>query len=779
MMRPMSNSAVIEQLVRTGEGRIHLVGISGFGMAGLACLLQKRGFDVSGCDIQPGIMGEWLNGVGINPVVGHSPDHLDDHVDWMIRSAAVPETASEIAAALEKGIPVFRRGEVLPALLMGAHSVAVAGTHGKTSVSSFIAQMLTKLGRAPSFCIGGETRNLGGVAGHGGTDATMVVEADESDGTVALYVPDIAVLTNIEYDHMEQFSSASEFRECFASLIANTKQRVVYCVDDPGAASLCRDSSKALSYGFSESAVVRGAVIEEDGESVSFDVSIEGSEEERITLAIPGRHNVLNVLAAIAVGYELGIDLASMVPVLGALELPDRRFDVVVNAGGVRVISDYAHHPTEIRALISTAVQGMTGRLLAVFQPHRYTRTKALGCDFPVSFKGVDQLVLLPVYSASEEPIQGGTVWDLYSHFRDGIEGSGIDCYLSSSLEQAWDYFREELEEGDTLLVVGAGDVERIAGWAGAEIADCKSRMNCLKSDRVKALTTQQFSNATTISFNEPMARRTTFGLGGTADAWVEIANEDDLALIIRWCEQHRIPFNLVGAGSNLLVSDLGLRGVTVRLSMEGFCGIREKDGLVVAGAGARIRKLMESLEVQGKRGLEFLEGIPGTVGGAVRMNAGAWGGEIGTAVKWVRGIDMHGRTRTLEAGALDFSYRACPALRDLVVLEVGFSLLAGDCDSIAGLRSEYAVRRDWMRGLRCAGSVFRNPEGRSAGQLIDELDLKGKAVGGARISEQHANVIDVGKDATASDVMCLIELTRRAVKDERGIDLEEEIVIL
>lgn len=462
--RSTAGVADAQRLIDRRGSHVHLVGIAGIGMAGLAVHLAARGLRVSGCDLATNRVSEWLVARGIPVEQGHDPAHLDREVDWVIRSAAVPELGGEIGAARERGLAVLDRGVVLPALIRGRTSVAVSGTHGKTTTSSMIAQILHRAGLNPGFCIGGEVVALGGVASVG-DDRVIVVEADESDGTVALYSPDIALITNIEYDHMEHFDGEEALVRCFETFASRATRKVVYCADDPRASALGRRLANGLSYGFAEHAAIRGTDIEERPLSIAMNVSRAGAGLGRVILPVPGRHNAQNALGAIAAALELGVPFEQARAGLSAFVHARRRYEKVLD-GEIVVISDYAHHPTEIRALVQTALLLRRRRMLAVFQPHRYTRTLALGPDFPAAFDGVDDLVLVPVYEASEAPIAGGTTEDLLKHFQKRGKTS---ARALASLDEAWNDLRSRLAAGDLLLVIGAGDVEQLAWRARAE----------------------------------------------------------------------------------------------------------------------------------------------------------------------------------------------------------------------------------------------------------------------------------------------------------------------
>jgi len=749
-------------------GHIHMAGVCGVGMAGLAVLLRGQGFRVTGCDAQPGPLAKWLADHDIDVQTGHDPRHWDGTVDLFVRSAAVADDNPEVLQARELGIPVSFRGEILPAFVARGHSIAVSGTHGKTTTTAFAAQLLVLAGHDPSWCVGGECEALCGVA-HVGGGAATIVEADESDGTVAGYCPETAIITNVEFDHMEHFADRSAFEACFRSLVDNARRSVVYCDDDPVARRLCRQNPKALSYGFSPRADLRAMRLSEKPGEQRFTVRFRGETLGRVVLPVHGRHNVLNALAAIGAVMEQGVSFDDIAAVMPRLRLPRRRFERIAVQNGISVISDYAHHPSEIAALMKMVSVSESGRVLAVFQPHRYTRTAALGAQFPAAFGSVDALVLLPVYAASECRAAGGTVWDLYRHFRSAWPSGPM---VSTDLTRAWEFLKRNLRAGDLLLVVGAGDVEQIAAWAGQWLHGGIERGEPGTSELGKQL------RQSTVTGAEPLAGRTTLGVGGSVDVWVDVASQTDLKQLCRWTCRHDVPLRILGGGSNVLVSDLGVRGVAARLTGTAFSEIREIPGGVAAGASVPLAKLLDWAQQHGKAGLEFLEGIPGTVGGALRMNAGAWGEEIGARVASVRCVARDGSERELTRAELGFGYRACVALESTVVLEAALVLDAGSAEEIAGQRAAAAERRQWLRGMRTAGSIFRNPTGQSAGRLLDACGMKGVRSGGAVVHESHANVIRTEPGATSADVQSLLEIGRLRVAEKYGIQLETEIVL-
>lgn len=459
--------ARVEEVARwlAGAPPVHCMGIGGIGMAGLAVLLQQRGIPVSGCDVAPGRVTDWLRARGVVVHAGHDPAHLGPDVRGLIRSAAVPEGHPEAAAAAARGLPVYARGLVLPALLRGVPSVAVAGTHGKTTTTAMLARIFQHAGWDPGYAVGGEFGAAGNMAAGGG-GRILVVEADESDGTLAAYRPEVAVVTNVEDDHLEHFGDRSALRACFAAFAGQARRTLVCGADDPAAAALGAGRPDAMSFGLASGARVRGEDLVEKPLAARLAVRRDGRRLGVLELPVPGRHNALNALAACAAAFACGVDFDACRAALAVFQPARRRFEVVYRGPAGMVISDYAHHPTEIRTVVRSARPLGARRLLAVFQPHRYSRTAALGPEFPPAFEGIDELWLAPVYAASETPVPGGTSADLCRHFN---ARGGLQPRLCASLDEAWEQVRAARRPGDALLVIGAGDVDRLAWRARDE----------------------------------------------------------------------------------------------------------------------------------------------------------------------------------------------------------------------------------------------------------------------------------------------------------------------
>ncbi len=600
--------------------RVHFMGIGGVGMAGLAVLMKARGYQVSGCDLYESSRVAWLRGEGIEVQIGHSPRHLED-VDLLVVTPAVPADEPELAAFRAAGRGAVRyRGEVLAELVGTADAIAVCGSHGKTTTSTWIAKLLKVLGEDVAWCIGGETGEF--PVAHAAT-GPLVVEADESDGTLALYHAGTLVVNRCEYDHPDHFPTAEDYFACYETAKRQAK-----------------------------------TVIESE----------QLAELPELAAVLPkARHNRVNARAAAEVALRRGHSLARIAAVLPAVTaaLPDRRFQQL----GDGVYTDYAHHPTELRCAIEMAQAAVRergcGRLRVLFQPHRYSRTRALLGDFPRALRGADELVICPTYAAFESPQEGGGSADLYLACRT----AGLPVKLAQSCEEAWTHVVRTRRDGDFTLVLGAGDL--------------LFRLQELSPRRI----------------------------------WI-------------------------GAGSNTWRSDLDLGVEYVRT--EGPAGV----------AGATL-------------GIPWMAGIPGTVGGWIKMNAGAFGHSISEVLSEVK---VEGVWRS--AAECGFAYRHSEIKGEIQDFRLNEAAVqAAKAEDAA----EYLARRHRFPA-HTWGSFFKNPPGDSAARLLESVGAKELRVGGAYVWSEHANVLVAGDGATASDILALARILQRRVWFRCGIRLEPEV---
>src|SRR5205085_2099411 len=432
----------------------HFLGIGGIGMSGIAEVLADRALRVSGCDLRPSRATERLAERGIPVFTGHDPAHLDG-VDTVVVTAAVRGANAEIDEAMRRGIAVWKRKEILGAIAGRKRTVGVSGTHGKTTTTAMIALVLEEAGLDPTILVGGILKNIGSNAKTGRGDF-LVVEADEYDRTFHQLRPEIAIVTNIEADHLEYFGSFDAVVEAFRVFAKNLRPGglVVGCVDDPVVAQLLDAVSlRACRYGLGARAELTAHNIEFHERGSSFEVEGIGF----FKLFVPGEHNVRNALAAIAVARELGIDghvtAAALAKFLGV----DRRFQILGDYAGALVVDDYAHHPTEIRATLDAARSGYPRRrIVALFQPHLYSRTRDFAREFGHSLRRADVALVAPIYAAREKPIEGISA-RMIAEAADGIE------FLDRSNAEIVNELRRRLEPNDVFITMGAGDVYEIA----------------------------------------------------------------------------------------------------------------------------------------------------------------------------------------------------------------------------------------------------------------------------------------------------------------------------
>ena len=636
--------------------RIHLIGIGGVGMAGLAVLLKARGHEVSGCDLKATPRTRWLESQGIPVFVGHSPDHLKD-ADEVIVTPAVARDNPERQACVN---PRFR-GEVLAELVNSTDGIAVCGSHGKTTTATWIAKLLQALGESVSWCIGGETGAF--PVAHAAASGPLVVEADESDGTLALYRAKTLVVNKCEYDHPDHFKTEADYFACYETAKRNAETVI---------------------------------------ESESLDCSMVRTFE--CSNGLP-EHNLKNMRAAVEVALRRGhamTDIAKALPQIVA-KLPDRRFErvwpqsnnqTVERSNHLLVYTDYAHHPTEMACAVGMARQICRGTLRVLFQPHRYSRTKALLRDFPAAFEGADEVVLCPTYAAFEQPVEGGDIADLYRACRERFSAETrrrgeVSLFLSRSCDEAWEHAFNSMREGDLTLLLGAGDIINLVPQIHRDLDSASLRL-CA-------------SNPT------PRLRK-------------------------RW----------IGQGSNTWKSDMNLSVEYVKTS---------------GPAGAPGASL----------GIPWMAGIPGTVGGWIKMNAGAFGHSISEVLAEVK-VDG----RWLPASACGFSYRHSDITGEIQDFKLNSNYSAVRLPTSPSAEAYLAKRKKFPAGTY--GSFFKNPEGDFAGRLLEAAGAKELRVGGASVWSEHANVIVRGEGATASDVIALARLMRNRVFFRFGVRLEPEV---
>jgi UDP-N-acetylmuramate--alanine ligase len=449
---------------------IHFVGIGGIGMSGLAEIASAEGMRVSGCDLKASAVTRRLASKGIPVSTGHDPSHAA-RADLVVISSAVRRDNPEVREALDLGVPVLRRAEFLGELTARRKTVAVAGTHGKTSTSAMTAFILSEAKLDPTIVVGGMLHDLKSNA-RLGTGEVLVVEADEYDRSFLAFHPTIAVVTNIEEDHLDIYEDLEDICQAFAEFASRVPEAgvVIGCVDEPAVAALLEASGRRwVGYGTGEGAELRAVDLTFDERGSSFAIERSGERLGRVTLRLPGVHYVRNSLAAVAVALELGVAIDTITAALATFRGVERRFQVLGSFRGALVVDDYAHHPTEIRATVAAARGSYPARrIVALFQPHLYSRTRDFAAEFAAALATADEAWVAPIYPAREAPIEGVSAMTIVDAAR--AAGDSRVAAVEGSLVEIAEHFRARLGERDLFLTMGAGDVHEVAE-ALAEVA--------------------------------------------------------------------------------------------------------------------------------------------------------------------------------------------------------------------------------------------------------------------------------------------------------------------
>ena len=457
-------------------GVVHFVGIGGIGMSGIAEVLHNLGYQVQGSDQAESANVQRLRDKGIECFVGHRAENLGS-AEVVVVSTAIRKDNPELLAARERLLPVVRRAEMLAELMRFRQAIAIGGTHGKTTTTSMVATLLEAGGLDPTVINGGII-NAYGTNAHMGEGEWMVVEADESDGTFLKLPAEIAVVTNIDPEHLDHYGSFDKVRKAFRRFVENVPFYGfgVMCIDHPEVQALVGriEDRRLVTYGENPQADVRFSNLRVEGASSTFDLAIRDRRSGEIlrmsdlVLPMPGRHNVSNAAAAIAVAHELGLDEAAIRKGLASFGGVKRRFTRTGSWNGAEIFDDYGHHPVEIKAVLSAARQGCRGRIVAIAQPHRYTRLRDLFDDFAACFNDADTVLVAPVYAAGEEPIEDVNSETLVSRIR---AGGHKDARHVNSPDQLAPLVRELVGQGDFVVFLGAGSITQWAYALPGELA--------------------------------------------------------------------------------------------------------------------------------------------------------------------------------------------------------------------------------------------------------------------------------------------------------------------
>jgi UDP-N-acetylmuramate--alanine ligase len=760
--------------MQTRKETVVMVGACGMGMAPLAIFLKERGMNILAFDDHPSArVCELLEAHEIEML---REPVLPKDCDRVVYSTAVGSEHELRAQARERGILQVRRGEMLAAQASQFNFVAIAGSHGKTTTTGMIIHAMRKSGFPAGYILGGLFADKSTPA-HFGSNEWLVAEVDESDGTIEHFNPEITIVPNLDWDHADHYRNPGEIEAAFGRLFRRTKGCVFLPGGDMVLQRLAEENPGPTYVHFGPGCEYDGELIRQEGSVLTLRLGGSFGMGEANVRAI-GEFNAANANAALAVMHHLDnarfkTDLLSDYP--GVRRRQMRLFQ----HSGIDVYQDYAHHPGEIAPLLRALRQAHPDRqLVAVFQPHRFTRTAQFKADFARVLERADRVFLLDVYAASERPVPGGLSADLVTQFKPGfpVRLTATRAELNQALAN--------VTRPAVIAFVGAGDIEDWAEQFVEFISHKKGRASSASAMQpsVFEILRSHVSGATPITENEPLGKRTTMGVGGPARYYAEPATMSDLLGLLAGAKEADLEFFVIGRGSNLLVLDAGYPGIVIRLSSETFSTVKPlENDRIYAGAGARLKQLCGDAARLGLTGFESFEGIPATVGGALRMNAGAMGSWLYEVVESVDLITPEGAIETRPVSKLVVNYRECVDLRENMALGATFKAKGTDNpDAIHRRMDDYASTRKASQPRDpSAGCVFKNPKGDYAGRLIDMAALKGLRIGGAEVSEVHGNFIVNRGGATSDDVIALIRKIRGVVHEKYGVDLDPEIQVL
>jgi len=701
--------------------RIFMLGIGGMGMAPLAIYLAQSGCRVVGQDDQLQLtVRRLLESAGVEITDVQS---IPDGFDMVGYSSAIRADHPLYQYAVRCGLQLIRRGALLAQVVRDKKLVAVVGSHGKTTTTGFIVQMLQAAQFDCGYVLGGLFKDAHlSPALYSKHSEWVVAEIDESDGTIDLFAPAHTLVVNFDWDHADRYPTADALKDTFIELFKRTAH-LVYVPSSVAAKLPCHAQ-----------------------------VYAECTED----------FNLHNWNAAKAMCIELtGVEPpVSPDDVVGI----KRRQDVLLDDGRCAVIADYAHHPTEIEALLKWCRPRYTGELVAVFQPHRYTRTQQFAREFATALHAADRVWLLPVYAASETMDPAGTSDQIALH---GPEDWA--CVNAMECRQRLLEACENCQRKRVIVFIGAGDIDQLA----AQLVEDYVWLQGVRP---------QLSQDTRLRVQEPLAGKTTLRVGGNARYYAEPGSHSDLHALLNWAQRQGTAVFVLGRGSNLIVASDGFDGLVVRLNHAYWRSVESlSDQRVRVGAGVRLKELCGQAAKHGLAGFEFLEGIPGTLGGALRMNAGAMGSWIFDVVESVEYVSVDGNCHHAAVDSLTVGYRYCEQLQSAVALTAILKSAAVNNATAIRLQMEtYARNRKASQPKEpSAGCIFKNPEGGYAGKWIDECGLKGTRVGQAAVSQVHGNFIVNLGGATSEDVLALVKEVRQHVFAQKGVWLEPEVLLL
>ncbi len=778
--------------------RFHFIGIGGISMSGLARILHDWGYAVSGSDRAGSAVTQQLEKLGIRVQIGHDEIELAGEADVLVVTPrAIPGAPNEISAAVANQAEVVRRGQLLGMIANARLTIAASGSHGKSTISGMLTSAMTTLGLDPSYSVGAMVGTTGRNA-DSGSGPHMIVEADEYDRALLWLRPEVAIISTVAFDHPDCFTDQADYDQAFIDFGMRVRPggTLVISADDPGCRRVLAEivansdfSGKVATFG------------EQDGADWTSRRGVDGwvvippdGTEHPIELQVPGAHNVANATAAIIAMVSQGVDIDDAIRGVESFSGVGRRFEHKGTVDGIDVFDDYAHHPDEIRATLAGTRDRYPGRrLVALFQPHTFSRTALLLQEFADSLDLADVPVLLDIYPAGEE-----NTWNVTSATVAGRMRT--ETPVLATPDDAVDWLHAHTRPGDIVLTLGAGDVTVV----GDRLVDTLRKREQVKPMAQSLADPAEPSAAATraraggtiplpgtdvlIRTDVDMSLHTTMRLGGRADFLVRASTPDHIEAAIAWANAQELPVTVIGGGSNLLVGDGGIRGLVIVVrtpgqKAESLVAVEDDGDAVMlrVGAQAPISWLGRYCAEHGWAGMDWAVGLPGQIGGGTVNNAGAHGTEIKDHLVAVEVIE-DGVLREFDRTWLNPSFRmtrikGTPRPRPWIVTRSMFRLPKGNREELLALADEHAAFRKRTQPTgACSGSIFVNPEGDFAGRLLEEAGVKGMRVGAMQFSDKHANWIINTGGGTAREAWELIEKARGIILERYGIELRTEI---
>jgi len=748
----------------------YLIGIGGISMSGLAFLLKECGYRVSGSDIAESEMTQRLKRQGILVNIGHQAENITSDIDAVIYSAAIGYSNPELKQAKKLGISVLKRSEAIGKFMQEKEGIAIAGMHGKTTTTCLVTLILQNAGFDPSALVGTELKEIGGNY-RVGKGKYFVAEACEYYNAFLDFHPKMAILTNIEAEHLDYFGNLKKILQSFSRFVKNLPPTglLIACQDNKNNLKMINKAHcRVITYGFDPKADIVAFNIALKAGYTTFDIRYSNKIIKGFELYIPGKHNILNALASIALALELKIDPGIIKKSLKEFKGASRRFEIIDKIGGITLISDYAHHPSEIKTTLEGAkIFYPKSRIITIFQPHQYKRTKLLLKDFGQSFSNASLVIVPNIYKVAGRDTQKDIKSVSPERLVEEIKKNKVKARFIEGFFKTTDYVSRITRPGDIVIIMGAGDIYKINDLL---INRLKHKEKCEKFF-------QGYKGK--IKKNVKLAPYTTLKIGGLADLFAEVNQIAEFKNIIIKAHQLNLPLFILGNGSNILVSDYGFRGLVIKNNCR---KIEIRHNRLIAESGALLSEIIKKAFRASLSGIEFLAGIPGTIGGAIVNNAGVPSRSISDVLTRALIINKKGEVLEVDDSFFKFKYRdSCLKRKEPpgVILKAELQLTWQPPAIINQKIKEFLEERRKKQPLKAfsVGSIFKNPSPQKpAGYLLEKADAKNKRVGKAYVSSKHANFILVNKGAKAQDVYQLIQELKNLVKKKFGIVLEEEI---